>query len=146
MRTTSALLVVGGVFALYWLNKAVAAGRLSFFPGDVTGFGIEGITPVANITLRVQNSSNASLKINSLSGNVYANNTLVGNLSGFQPVYIRGNSEGTIPVNVRFQPIGIVNQLIQAWNTHNFQEKFTVDGTVNAEGIPVPLKMEYSLG
>ena len=146
MGTGDAVLIIGGVAALYFYNKARAAGRLLFYPGDVVGMYFDGPVPVAELELVVQNTSNSSLQLNSLAGNVFANGTMVGNISSFNPVNIPGNSQGSITLTIRFMLLGIVNDIIRAFQTGNFAQDILIQGNVNAEGIPVPLALNYKIG
>lgn len=146
MRTGEALLLIGGAVGLYFYTKGRAAGRLTFYPGNVTGMAFDGPNPIATVELVVQNTSNTSLHINSLAGNVFSNNYLVGNISNFQGVVIPGNSQRSIPVNIRFMLLGIVNDIIEAFQTGNFRHDLVIEGTVNAEGLAVPLQLNYKIG
>lgn len=145
MKTSGALLIIGAGVAAYFYLRARAAGRLLFFPGNVQGMAFEGATPVAYLDFIVQNTSNADIVLNSVAGNAYANGYLVGNISQFQPQVIRGNSEIRFPVSVRFMLIGIVNDIITAFQTGSFHQDIQIEGTANAEGIPVRLDLKFNV-
>lgn len=146
MGGIEALLLLGGFTLLYFGNKAYSAGNLTFFPHRFTGMAFEGITPVATIELIVQNTSNTDFTLNSLSGNVLVQNTLVGNVGNFSPVYIPGNSETVIPLKIRFLLISLVDDIIAAFQTGHFDKELVFDGTVNANGVQVPLNLTYKIG
>lgn len=145
MRTGEALLLIGGGAALWLLTKSNAAQRLVFYPGTIQGMAFEDFTPMAYLDIIVQNTSNADLTVNSIAGSAYANGYLVGNISNFQGVTIRRNSESRLPVTVRFSLIGIVNDLINAWQTGSFRQDIIIQGTANAEGFGVPLDLKFSI-
>ncbi len=145
MKTSGAILLIGGVVAGWYLLRARAAGRLVFFPGNVQSMAFEGVTPVAYLDFIVQNTSNADLVLNSVAGNVYANGNLVGNISQFQPQVIPGNSEIRFPVAVRFQLIGIVNDIIRSFQMGNFHQDLSIEGTANAQGIPVRIDLKFTV-
>lgn len=145
MRTGDALLLIGGGAALWFLTKSRAAQRLIFYPGAIQGMAFEDMTPMAYLDIIVQNTSNADLTVNSIAGSAYANGYLVGNISNFQGVTIRRNSESRLPVTVRFSLIGIVNDLVNAWQTGSFRQEIILQGTANAEGFGVPIDLKFSL-
>lgn len=145
MRTGEALLLIGGVAGLWFLTKSRAAQRLVFYPGDIQGMAFEDMTPMAYLDIIVQNTSNADLTVNSIAGSAYANGFLVGNISNFQGVTIRRNSESRLPVTVRFNLIGLANDLINAWQTGSLRQDITIEGTANAEGFAVPLDLKFSI-
>ena len=145
METGEALLLIGGAVALYGYNQYRAGGNLNFFPGPVTDMSFEGMNPVATAQLLIQNTSNVSFTIYSLSGSVTLNGTMIGNISDFTPVTIAGNSEGYIPLKLRLLLLTIVQNLINAFGGGAIKENLQVTGTVNANGIQVPLSITYQI-
>ncbi len=81
-----ALILVGFAGLLYLWNLDKAASNLIYFPGRITGFSLNGLSPVITLELIVQNPSNVSFTIASLAGNVTSDGTQVGNVSDFVPV------------------------------------------------------------
>jgi hypothetical protein len=146
MRTGDALLLIGGAGALWLLTKQSAAKRLVFFPGAIQGMAFEGATPMAYLDVIVQNTSNADIAVYSIAGTAYANGYMIGNISNFQGVTIRRNSESRLPVTVRFNLIGMVNDIINAFQTKTFKQDIIIQGTANAEGFPVPIDLKFSVG
>lgn len=146
METGEALLLIGGAVALYEYNQYRAGGNLNFFPGQVTDMSFEGLNPVATAELLIQNTSNVTFTINSLSGSVTLNGTLIGNISDFTPVTIGGNSEGYIPLKLRLLTLTIVQNLINAFGGGAIKENLVVTGSVNANGVQVPLSITYQIG
>jgi len=145
MKSGTALLIIAGGIATWFYLRVKAAGRLLFFPGGVQGFEFDGVTPVAYLDFVVQNTSNADLTLNSVAGNVYANGYLVGNISQFNQQNIPGNSEIRFPVQVRFQLIGIVNDIIRAFQQGSFHQDLSIEGTANAQGVPIRLDLKFSV-
>lgn len=146
MRTGEAILTIAGVTAVYFYTLKQAAGRLTFFPGNILSMGFDGPAPVMTLEITVQNTSNATLSLYSMAGNVYANGYLIGNVSSFRQMAIPGNSQRSIIVDIRFMLLGIVNDIITAFSTKNFSQAFSIEGTVNADGIAVPIKLDYKIG
>lgn len=145
MRTGDVLLLFGGVGLLYYLTKGKAARNLTFYPGGVQGMAFQDLTPMMQLDFIVQNTSNADVALNSIAGNAYSNGYLVGNISNFQGAIIRGNSETRVPVLVRFNLIGAVNDIIDAFQTGNFSQDITIEGRANGEGISVPIELKFQV-
>jgi hypothetical protein len=133
--------------------KAQAAGNLTFYPGDISNVYFEGSSPVFEVGILVQNTSANSLTLQSFAANVLSKQIdkmiIVGNLSGFNPVTIPGNSEGAILVRLRLSTIGLVNDIVRAYQTGSFKQDLIISGGVNVAGIPsvrVPINLTYKIG
>lgn len=146
MEGLGVLLVLGGAAALYYANLSRAAGNLTYFPGNVTGFSLNGISPVIYAELVVQNTSNVSFTINSLAASVLTDSTLIGNVSNFTPVEIPGNRQGVIPLTLQLQPLALVNDIIGIITGGNGSKNLIITGSVNANGIQAPFSLSYKLG
>ncbi len=146
MGVLEVALLLGGVAVAYFLNQANAAGHLVFFPGNLGGLSFEGINPVIQGSILIQNTSNTSFTFNSLAASVTSGDTLVGNVSNFTPITIGPNSEGQLPISVRLLLLGAANDVIDAIQNKYISKKLILDGSVNANGVQVPLKLEYSIG
>lgn len=146
MDGLNVLLAVGIVAGLWFFNKNRAAGNLVFFPGNITGFNFNGATPIVTAELIVQNTNNVSFTINSIAASVSSNGTMVGNVSNFQPILIPGNAQATIPLTLVLQPIALVNNLIGIITGGVGQTEIKIDGSLNADGIQVPISLPYKVG
>lgn len=146
MTGLEALLLTGIAAFLYLGNRARSIANLTFFPHGVSGMAFEGMNPVAYLDILVQNPSNVSIDINSLSGNVLADGTLVGNVSNFTPVALAGNSEAVVRVKVRLQLLGLVNDIISAFQAGHLQKNLAIDGTANVDGVQYPLNLTFQIG
>ncbi len=140
------ILLILGSIGLYFYTQSKAAGNLVFFPGTITAMDFENTGPVAYGTIIVQNTSNATLSINSIAANVFTNGQLIGNLSEFGEVLIPGNGQAQIPVKITFQLLGIVNDIVQAFKTGHFKQDLSIEGYVNAGGVQAELKLTYKVG
>jgi hypothetical protein len=146
MTGLEALLLLGGGALLYIGNQARSVANLNFFADDISAMTFEGVNPVAYLDLLVQNTSNVNISLNSLSGSVYVDNTLVGNVSNFTPVVSMGNSEAIMQVKVRLMALGLVNEMIQSFQYKNFSKKIDLRATVNANGVQLPITLTFQLG
>lgn len=148
MRTNERMLLYAGVgvAAFVLFAKARALSNLVFTPGAINNFGFADGVPVADFTVLVQNTSSAGLTINSFAGNITSNNTLVGNVYNFTPVDVPANSQTSVNISIQFKPLGIVNDIIRAFQNSNFGQVVTVDGYANVSGIQLPLHLNFSVG
>lgn len=148
LKRNDAILLGGVAVAAgaFLLRKASAAGHLVFSPGNVTSMDFVGSTPTLTFQLIVQNTSGSDLLLNSLAGNLSSNGYLIGNVNNFSGVPIMGNSSTTVLLTVSLQVIGIVNDLIRAFQYKNFTQDITLDGAANVNGFQVPLNLKFSVG
>ena len=144
--TLLALGAVGALIVYHLWRESSAAGNLVFTPGNVTNMAFSGSTPVVAFTINVQNTSTTDLLLNSIAGNLYSNNTLVGNVSNFSPVTIAANSQTVLPVNASFQILGIANDLISAFQSGSTQQNLELEGFANVGGAQVPLDLKMTVG
>jgi hypothetical protein len=144
MGGIEAILVLAGVAGLYFWNLSRAAGNLTYFPGNITGFDL--FPPTVFVDLIVQNTSNITFTINSLSANVTSDGTQIGNVSDFIPVIVPANGQGVVPLKLSLQPIGIVNDIISIITGGNGTRTILIDGSVNANGIQQSFKLPFKVG
>jgi len=147
---TAALQTVGlavlGILGYSLYRKSSAIGTLNFFPDKVRGFEFQGITPVFTVGLGVQNTSNQSFTINSIAGNAFSNGYYVGNISTFTAQTIKPNSQGILALELRLALIGIVNDLINAFQNGNFQQDLELKLMANVDKLQIPINLKYKIG
>src|SRR5688500_14740075 len=139
-----AVLILGGIAGLYLWNLNRAAGMLTYFPGNITGFNL--LPPTVYVELVIQNTSNIDFTISSLAANVTSDGTQIGNVSNFTPVLIPSNSQGAIPLTLSLQPIGLVNDIISLITGGNGSRTILIEGSVNANGVQQPFSLPYKVG
>lgn len=145
--TVAGLILAGILIGGAWLfGQARALGNITVVPGRVTGMQFVGVTPVMELTVIAQNTASTDLLINSFSGNVYANDVWVGNASFFAPVSIPGNMQTEFPIQIQFQLLGIVNEIIQAFQTKNFTQKIDIRGHANVASFQLPFNLAFHVG
>jgi hypothetical protein len=142
------LLFVGIVGFVGWTfySKARAASTLIVLPGNVSNLGFDGATPYIDLTLRLQNTSSSGFTVESLAGQLTCNDTYIGNISTFTPVHINANSEQLLPVRARLMLLGLVNEIVEAFNGSGFEKLIRIDGFVNAGFVRAPLHVEFKIG
>lgn len=104
---------------------------------------MEGLTPIMTLALAVQNTSNQSFTVNSMAGELYANNIYLGNVSSFNPVEVRPNTEQVIDIRVRLSLIGIVNDILQGIKNKTFNQDLELDSVANIDNLQVPINIVY---
>ena len=142
-------LLVGAVLIGYNLfAKKTAAGTLNFLPGQLHGIGTDGGAPILRVGVLIQNTSNQTFQLNSLAGNVYANNSgnvyNVGNVSTFVQQTIYPNRQQEIVVDMRLALTGIVSDLINSIS-QGFGQDIKFDGYANVDGVQIPVLVNYKL-
>lgn len=140
-------LLAAAAFAVNALFKARAGGMLNFYPGSIMGFSFDGFNPVVKIGVAVQNPTSSNFNLRALAGNLYANGTLIGNVSNFSSTVVPANSETIYQVSVKLAILGIVNDLIRVFKKESaFKYKIDLEGWANVNNFSVPLKLSYQLG
>jgi LEA14-like dessication related protein len=99
-----------------------------------------------SIELIVQNTNSSQLYVQSFAGNLFSNSYLIGNVSSFQQIMIPGNSQRIFIVNVKLQPLGVVNDIINAFQTGSFTQFLKLDASANVDGVQLPVQLEFKVG
>lgn len=145
-KTQTGLLLVGGVVAYNYLVKGRSLSNVNFYPEKVQSVDLVSGVPYMVVGLLVQNTSGQKLVVNSIAGNVYANDTLIGNASNFSPYAINPNAQGTMYLQIRFALLGIVNDIFNAFQSNNFTQTMEFDGFANVDNVQIPIKITYKIG
>lgn len=146
-KNSEVLLLAAAAGVGYWLwRKSTAAGSLVFSPGNVTSMDFVRASPVITFQIIAQNTSGTDLMLNSLAGNITSNGSLIGNVSNFFPTPIPGNSSTPITLTASLQVLGIVNDLIKAFQYNNIQQNLQLTGYANVNGIQAPLNLQMTVG
>lgn len=149
MQKSSLPYIIGGgaiAFLLYTAYKAKAVSNLLFFPGNVLSMGFMGANPVMTFNMSIQNTSSLPVTVNGLAGNLFSNGTLVGNVSLDGPITVPANTRVYQTFEAQFLLIGIVNNIIRAFQNNNFTQAMQLEGFANVSGLQVPISLELSVG
>jgi len=146
MSGSDVVVALGVVAGIYFFGLNRAAGNLVFFPGNITGLTLSGLSPVLTATLIVQNTNNIAFQVNSIAASVSSNGTLIGNVSNFTPITIPGNGQIAIPLTLVLQPIALVNNIIGIITGGSGGAELSIDGSLNADGIQAPISLKYKVG
>jgi len=122
------------------------ASRLNFYVAKLVP-RLQGITPVLDIYIGVQNPTGGTFSIQSAVGKVYANDNYLGDLSSFTLTTVKPNQQTFFIASLRMSLVGLAqevyNSISQGLSTVTFNLKF--NGTVNVNGVPVPIALSYRI-
>jgi hypothetical protein len=71
---------------------------------------------------------------------------MIGNASFFQSQQIPANNEVLIFFTIRLMPLGIVNELIRAWQNKDWKFDVQLRGNMNVDNLQLPVNLQYSIG
>ncbi len=128
------------------LRSGVSAGNILWYADGIQKLSFEGTTPVLQIRVRAMNTGNVRYTLYAFAADVEANDTVIGNASFFSSQVIEPRSQVTLLVNIRLMPLSIVNDIINAIQTKNFQFKIEVNGTANVNNLQLPVNLTYNVG
>lgn len=136
---------VGILGTYYAFTKITASKKINvvfkkFGIGKASGFSLPPILAVFTL----QNPTSTQVTINSIVGDIYVNGEDVANVTEFNKLIIKGNSQNDLTVNVHVGVLSAAKLLLNYFNTGrkinaNFQ------GTVNAEGFAIPVNESLGL-
>lgn len=148
MTTIQKTVIFGaaGAGLLYLAAKARTVGNLIFMPGTIQGMEFNDLYPIATFSVIVQNTSGLGVNVDSFAGNLIANDILIGNVYNFIPVQLPPNSQTIIYMSMRLNSLGIVNDVIRAFQFRNFQQNVRIKGFVNSGILQIPLNLKFTFG
>lgn len=117
---------------------AMGTGTLQFIFQGVNFNGLTNWT--VNIT--VQNVSNATVTINSMTGNVLINGNQLASISSFTPTTVPANGQINIPVTVQPSLLSIPGDVQQLIQTPGSNFDFSVQGNANVSGFILPFTLD----
>lgn len=141
MKTSTIVLLAAagyGVYYLSQLNMGVDTVNINF-----AGVQIKSLTDYV-VQLNVQNVSNISATVNSLSGNILINGNQLGSISDFSPTTIPANGQINIPVEISPSILSIPGDVQSVMNSGGILN-FTAVGNINVAGLVLPFNLEKSV-
>lgn len=145
MKTGNLLLIGVAVLGLLYVSNLNIAGNTLQYV--IESFDFTSLT-TWHITIMIQNVSNATINVNSMSGTISVGGTQVGNISEFNgTLVVPPNSQVPIKVTVNPSIIGLSAEIITAIQSQNGQNTlpFVIAGNVNVDGIVVPFNITQNL-
>jgi len=144
--TKAAILTAGAVLALTALSKAQAGGTLNFIPGNVHSVSFDGVTPIIQFDLVIQNPTGQAFTVRSLVGTITANDYQIGNVSSYVSTYVRPYGNTVYRLSARMNVLGVVNNIINAINGGGVSQTMRLKGWVNVESFTLPVALTYKIG
>lgn len=144
MKKYIGLIIAAG--AAYYFYKQFQAGKnANFYFKKIKVKDKKLVLDIA-----AQNPTNQKLQLKSLSGEIFANKKLVGNISTFTPVDILPNSETILNFTIVPNLAGLVNLISNfikkvVKKTEKLGLVINLTGTANVNNIAIPLNINYKL-
>lgn len=143
MKKYLALLVAAG--AAYYFYRKYNVGRNARFYFKSVAVKNKKL----QLNIAAQNPTSSTIKLNSLAGEVFANNKLVSNVSSFTPITIPGNTETVLSFTVVPNVGGVINLVSSVIKSLVRKEKIglsvRLEGTANVDGMALPLNLTYNV-
>ena len=122
-------------------KKYVLAKTFSVFFKSIDFSNMTLLYPTINIIVQINNPTDISATIQNIKGDLYLNNTYIGNVIGITPTtLVTGSSTLRIPVTLSY--IGVAS-LIKGLSTKGISLRFT--GSIMVDLITLPLNFEYNI-
>lgn len=132
-----------GALAYYLYKRGSTIASLNFVVQKVDFDVSNALLPVANVTVQVQNPTNGTLTLQSLSGNFYFNDKLGGSVSDFTPAIVGPNSATSIVLRLQSNDAQLISALLTFLNS---RQGFTISvkAVANVSGIPIPVNLNFT--
>lgn len=135
------IVLIGGI-SLYLLDKIGTAAIAKTLNFRINNIRFESGNPV--IDLIAQNPQDAGFYVNSIVADVSLDNTVIGNISMFNQVFVAPLGESLIPVTFRVSLLGAIQNLLALVNgTLDKNVVVAIVGNVNVGGTLFPLNLSF---
>jgi len=122
-------------------KKYVLAKTVSVFFKTIDFSSMSLLYPTINIVVQVNNPTDITATIQNIKGDLYLNNTYIGNVIGITPTtLVTGSSILRIPVTLSYTGVA---SLIKGLSTKGINLRFT--GSIMVDLIVLPLNFEYNI-
>lgn len=134
----SLIWIGAGVAALYLLSRYSFGQKTTFFLRRVRPGG--SITaPTVNVELAVQNPTNQTATIKSITGSLSINGNAIANLAAFGDQKIAANSESILKLTARPSAVGVFQTVKQLFTSAPGTISANFTGSANVDGLVVPI-------
>lgn len=122
-------------------KKYVLAKTISVFFKTIDFSSMSLLYPTINIVVQVNNPTDITATIQNIKGDLYLNNTYIGNVIGITPTtLVTGSSTLRIPITLSYTGVA---SLIKGLSTKGINLRFT--GSIMVDLIVLPLNFEYNI-
>jgi LEA14-like dessication related protein len=130
--------VVGGVAAIYLLSKLRFGQKANFMLRSLRPGG-SLLAPTINVEMAVQNPTNQTITIKSITGSVSVNDKYLANVSAFGDQKVIPNSESILRLTARPSATGVFQSIRELLTQPVGTISASFQGTANVDGIVVPI-------
>jgi hypothetical protein len=146
MNAKAIFLAVGAYAAITLLGKKSDAGKLSYGIASVNP-SLDGITPILDINLSIQNPTNSNFSIRSFVGSITSNGSTIGTTSNYQTQNILPLSTSYYKISLRMSLIGIAVDVYNAiQGGSGWAQQIEIKGNANVDGYIAPVDLKYQIG
>ena len=122
-------------------KKYVLAKTISVFFKTIDFSSMSLLYPTINIVVQVNNPTDITATIQNIKGDLYLNNTYIGNVIGITPTtLVTGSSILRIPITLSYTGVA---SLIKGLSTKGINLRF--NGSIMVDLIVLPLNFEYNI-
>ena len=122
-------------------KKYVLAKTISVFFKSIDFSSMSLLYPTINIVVQINNPTDITATIQNIKGDLYLNNTYIGNVIGITPTtLVTGSSTLRIPITLSYTGVA---SLIKGLSTKGINLRFT--GSIMVDLIVLPLNFEYNI-
>ena len=130
--------VVGGVAAIYLLSKLRFGQKASFMLRSLRPGGTL-LAPTINVEMAVQNPTNQTITIRSITGSVSVNDKYLANVSAFGDQKVLPNQESILRLTARPSATGVFQSIREILTQPVGSIAASFQGTANVDGLVVPI-------
>jgi|GEM_PF-4208074 len=138
------LLLISGVAALFLLSRYKFGQKVVFALRKLRPGG--SLTqPTIYVELAMQNPTNTTVKIKSVTGEISVNDKYLANVSAFGDQIIAPNSESILKLLARPSAKGVYESVRQLLTSPAGQVQANFSGSANVDGVVVPINETRTL-
>lgn len=138
------LWIAGAGIAIFLLSRLSLSKKLNFlFQSIKTGGTI--LQPTIDVGISVQNPTNQTAVIRSISGQITLNNKSIANISSFETQTILPNSDTLITIKARPSILGIFNTIKNVLNNQTGNNTIVINGSANVDNINLPFSISQNI-
>jgi LEA14-like dessication related protein len=130
--------IVGGVAAIYLLSKLRFGQKANFMLRSLRPGGTL-LAPTINVEMAVQNPTNQTITIKSITGSVSVNDKYLANVSAFGDQKVLPNSESILRLTARPSATGVFQSVKEILTQPIGTIAASFQGTANVDGLVVPI-------
>ncbi len=130
--------LIGGATALFLLSR-FRFGQKAIFQLRSLRPGGSILQPTINVELAVQNPTNTTIKIKSITGAISVNDKYLANVSAFGDQTVAPNSESTLRLVARPSALGVFESVRQLLTAPAGEVAAKFEGSANVDGIVIPI-------